>query len=66
MRPKRQHGKEPTKTRSIRLPIALWDRLEKKAGDDSESMNSIIWNALDAITKDVDKSSEVEKDVYNG
>jgi len=37
---------EPTAVRSIRLPVAVWERLEKEAEAEHESVNAFIRKRL--------------------
>lgn len=47
-RGKRNHGNLPTRTRSLRLPVALWERLQAEATRTGDSMNGAVWRILDA------------------
>jgi predicted DNA-binding ribbon-helix-helix protein len=33
---------EPTAVRSVRLPVALWERLEKEAAENKTTINGLI------------------------
>lgn len=48
-RGKRKHCGLPNKTRSLRLPVELWERLEAEATQTGESMNGAVWRILDAV-----------------
>jgi hypothetical protein len=37
---------EPTAVRSVRLPVSMWERLEKEAAAEHESVNSLIRKRL--------------------
>jgi hypothetical protein len=37
---------EPTAVRSVRLPVAMWERLEKEAEAEHESVNALIRKRL--------------------
>lgn len=37
---------EPTAVRSLRLPVAMWERLEKEAEAEHESVNALIRKRL--------------------
>jgi len=69
-RGKRNHGNLPTRTRSLRLPVALWERLEQEATRTGESMNGALWRILDASLAIVEDTQEPGFDqdisVHNG
>lgn len=45
-RPKAGESREPTRTRSIRLPVKVWDLAEKQAEAEKVSLNAGIRNAI--------------------
>lgn len=47
-RPKRAHSGAPSRTRSLRLPSALWDALDAAAAARGISLNAYAWAALES------------------
>lgn len=60
-RGRRNNGNRPTRTRSLRLPVALWERLQAEATRTGESMNGAVWRILDASLPIAENKQEVKE-----
>jgi predicted HicB family RNase H-like nuclease len=47
-RPKRAHSGTPTSTRSLRLPLSVWQALDAAAAVQGVSSNAYAWAALES------------------
>jgi hypothetical protein len=44
-RPRREEGKRPSATRTVRLPIALWKQLKREARHEKMALNAAMHEA---------------------